>query len=99
MKNIDWKRKLSSRKFWTAASAFICALCILFGVDQMTVEKLAATVSALGVMAIYTRRSVPTLVFCSVVFCVLWPAASVFFPTEAIASYFILMPLVERLIS
>ena len=53
MKNIDWKRKLSSRKFWTAASAFICALCILFGVDQMTVEKLAATVSALGVMAIY----------------------------------------------
>ena len=53
MKNIDWKRKLSSRKFWTAASAFVCALCILFGVDQMTVEKLAATVSALGVMAIY----------------------------------------------
>ena len=53
MKNIDGKRKLSSRKFWTAASAFICALCILFGVDQMTVEKLAATVSALGVMAIY----------------------------------------------
>lgn len=33
-------------------------------------------------------RSVPTLVFCSVVFCVLWPAASVFFPTEATASIF-----------
>ena len=32
--------------------------------------------------------SVPTLVFCSLVFCVLWPAASGLFPTEAIASIF-----------
>lgn len=32
--------------------------------------------------------SVPTLVFCSAVFCVLWPAASGLFPTEAIASIF-----------
>lgn len=50
---IDWKKKLSSRKFWAAASALICALCVLFGVDNFTVEKLTATVTALGVLAAY----------------------------------------------
>ena len=50
---IDWLRKLSSRKFWAAASALVCALCVLFGVDNFTTEKLVATVSALGVLAAY----------------------------------------------
>lgn len=51
--NIDWKKKLSSRKFWVAISALIATLCVLFGVDELTVEKLTATVSALGVLAAY----------------------------------------------
>lgn len=46
-------KKLSSRKFWMALSALVCAICVLFGVDELTVEKLAATVSALGVLAAY----------------------------------------------
>ena len=50
---IDWTRKLSSRKFWVALSALICALCVLFGVDNFTIEKLTATISALGVLAAY----------------------------------------------
>ena len=50
---IDWVRKLSSRKFWAAASALVCALCVLFGVDNFTTEKLVATDSALGVLAAY----------------------------------------------
>ena len=49
----EWKKKLSSRKFWVAASALAVALCVLFGVDELTVEKLAATISALGVLATY----------------------------------------------
>ena len=49
----DLIKKLSSRKFWASVSAFVCAMCILFGVDEMTTEKLAATVSALGVLATY----------------------------------------------
>lgn len=52
MKN-DFVKKLSSRKFWMALSAFVCAVCILFGVEELTVEKLAATVSSLGVLATY----------------------------------------------
>ena len=50
---IDWKQKLSSRKFWVALSAFVCAICVLFGVDELTIEKLVATVSALGVLVAY----------------------------------------------
>lgn len=50
---IDWTKKLSSRKFWVALSALLCALCVLFGVDEFTVEKLTATLSALGVLAAY----------------------------------------------
>ena len=50
---IDWAKKLSSRKFWFALSALICALCVLFGVDNFTIEKLTATISALGVLAAY----------------------------------------------
>lgn len=50
---IDWRKKLSSRKFWIALSAFVCALCVLFGVDEFTLEKLTATITALGVLAAY----------------------------------------------
>ena len=53
MKRIDWAKKLSSRKFWAALCSFACALCVLFGVDEMTAEKLAATIGALGVLAAY----------------------------------------------
>jgi hypothetical protein len=50
---IDWKRKLSSRKLWAAACAFVCALCMVFGVDEMTMEKLVSVVSSMGVLAVY----------------------------------------------
>ena len=50
---IDWAKKLGSRKFWVAISALVCALCILFGVDELTTEKLTATMSALGVLFAY----------------------------------------------
>lgn len=53
MNGVDWKKKLSSRKFWMAIAGLVCAVCVLFGVDEMTVEKLVATVSALGVLATY----------------------------------------------
>lgn len=46
-------QKLSSRKFWAAVSALITALCVLFGVDELTLEKLTAVVGALSVLAVY----------------------------------------------
>lgn len=43
-------RKLSSRKFWAALGAFAVALCALLGVDELTVEKLAAVIGAFSVL-------------------------------------------------
>ena len=53
MKQINWKQKLSSRKFWMALGGLVCTVCVLFGVDELTIEKLLATISALGVLATY----------------------------------------------
>lgn len=41
---IDWKRKLTSRKWWLAVSAFVVACLVLFGVEAGTVEKLGAII-------------------------------------------------------
>lgn len=53
MKRIDWIKKLSSRKFWVAVSALVATLCVLFGVDELSIEKLTAVIGALGVLAAY----------------------------------------------
>ena len=53
MKKIDLKAKLTSRKFWIAVAGLVCSACVLFGVDELTIEKLTALVSALGVLATY----------------------------------------------
>ena len=50
---IDWKRKLTSRKFWAAVIGFITALLIAFNVDKLTVEQTVAIVSALGTLVAY----------------------------------------------
>ena len=42
--------KLSSMKFWAALGAFAVALCALLGVDELTVEKLAAVIGAFSVL-------------------------------------------------
>lgn len=41
---IDWKRKLTSRKWWIAVAAFVVASLVLFGVGENTVEKIGALI-------------------------------------------------------
>lgn len=53
MKKIDWKRKLTSRKFWLTLIGFVTALCIAFGVDNLTIEQMTAIISAGGVLIAY----------------------------------------------
>lgn len=43
---IDWKRKLTSRKFWAAVAGFVSMLLIYFGKDTGTVEQIAAIIMA-----------------------------------------------------
>ena len=50
---IDWKRKLSSRRFWVALGGFVTALLTAFGADRMTVEQVTAVITALALLMSY----------------------------------------------
>lgn len=43
---IDWKKKLTSRKFWMAVVAFVTPLLLAFGVAENTVTQVTAIVMA-----------------------------------------------------
>ena len=43
---IDWKRKLTSRKFWMAIVAFITPLLLAFGVAENAVAQVTAIIMA-----------------------------------------------------
>ena len=46
MEPIDWKRKLSSRKFWVAICNFVTDLVIAFGVAEDVAVKIAGLIMA-----------------------------------------------------
>ena len=46
MKNIDWKRKLTSRKFWAAIVGFITPTLLAFGVSDSAVTQVAGIIMA-----------------------------------------------------
>ncbi len=50
---IDWKSKLSSRKFWAGVVGFVTAVAFAFGVSEPAVEQIVALVSALAVLVAY----------------------------------------------
>ena len=50
MNQIDWKRKLSSRKLWAAIAGIVTDLSMAFGLDESTISSVAgAVVSATSV--------------------------------------------------
>ena len=51
--NVDWKRKLSSRKFWAAISGVIISVMIAFNANAESQEKVAGVITATGTLAIY----------------------------------------------
>lgn len=50
---IDWKQKLTSRKFWAAIIAFVTAVCAAFGIEQITTEQIIAIISAVSALIAY----------------------------------------------
>lgn len=53
MNNIDWKRKLTSRKFWAAIIAVVLAVGAAFGIPDITMEQVTAIISACAVLIAY----------------------------------------------
>lgn len=45
---INWKEKLSSRKFWAAVAEFVTMLMIAFKFDESTVTQVSAVIMAGG---------------------------------------------------
>ena len=43
---IDWKRKLTSRKFWLAVASFVTMLVIYFTGDEANAERIYALIMA-----------------------------------------------------
>ena len=52
MNQIDWKRKLSSRKLWAAIAGIVTGMSMVFGLDENTISTVAgAVVSVASVVA------------------------------------------------
>ena len=43
---IDWKRKLTSRKFWAAIVGFVTPMMLAFGVAEDNVTQIVAIIMA-----------------------------------------------------
>ncbi|MBP1560357.1 MAG: hypothetical protein J6C96_03830 [Oscillospiraceae bacterium] len=53
MKRIDWRRKISSRKFWAAVSGVVISVMIIFGADSGSQERIAGAITSTGVLVTY----------------------------------------------
>ncbi len=50
---VNWKQKLTSRKFWAAVITFITTVLVAFGVPDITIEQVVAVVTAGAAMIAY----------------------------------------------
>lgn len=50
---INWKQKLTSRKFWAAVVGFVTALLVAFGVSDLEIEQVVAIITAAATLIAY----------------------------------------------
>jgi len=50
---MNWKSKLTSRKFWAMVSGVVLCICVIFGVNDITTEQIIALVTAVGTLVAY----------------------------------------------
>lgn len=53
MEKIDWKRKLTSRKFWLALIGFVGALLVAFKVDDGSIEQITSIIMSFASLIAY----------------------------------------------
>ena len=51
---IDWKRKLTSRKWWVAVAALVSGLILAFGGNSDTAETVSGSIMATAAVVGYT---------------------------------------------
>ena len=50
---IDWKKKLTSRKFWAALIGFVSAVLVAMNASDLAIEQVAAILGGLSVLVAY----------------------------------------------
>lgn len=53
MEKIDWKRKLTSRKFWAAIAGFVAMLVVAFGGTEDQATQITALIMAGAAVVAY----------------------------------------------
>jgi uncharacterized membrane protein len=53
MNKINWKSKLTSRKFWAAAVGFISSLLVAFAVPQATITQVTGIIMSGATLIAY----------------------------------------------
>ena len=53
MNQIDWKRKLSSRKLWAAIAGIVTGLAMVFGLDESIISSAAGAVVSVASVVSY----------------------------------------------
>ena len=50
---INWKQKLTSRKFWAALIAVVTTILVVFNVSNLTIEQVVAVITAVSALIAY----------------------------------------------
>ena len=50
---IDWKRKLSSRKFWSLVIALVGSILVAFNVPEGSIERITALIGGFAAIIVY----------------------------------------------
>lgn len=53
MSQIDWKKKLSSRKLWAAVTGIVIGLAMVFGLDESIISNVAGAVVSVASVVVY----------------------------------------------
>ena len=51
---IDWKRKLTSRKWWASIISLVISIAVIFNVDNASTERITALITAASTVIAYT---------------------------------------------
>ena len=53
MTQINWKEKLSSRKFWALIAALVLSVLVFFNVGENQIAQITSIITAFGSIAVY----------------------------------------------
>ena len=53
MGKINWKQKLSSRKFWTAVLAWVTSLLTAFQINDSIIAQVCVIIAGIGSLCVY----------------------------------------------